>query len=118
MVGLADASERAPDVDGAFAGVPEDATVLVLSHSPDLFPRVPARAALTLSGHTHGGQVDVPRLRRWAIPSRYGDRFAAGHVAEAGRHLFVTRGIGTSRFAVRLRSAPEVVVLRLRPARP
>ena len=47
---------------------------------------VPARIALTLSGNTHGGQVrvlgDSP-----VVPSDYGNRYAYGHVAEAGRHL-------------------------------
>ena len=114
--GLADARERDRDPDLVFEGVPDDATLLVLSHDPDLFPRVPSRAALTLSGHTHGAQVDIPVLRRRVIPSRFGDRYAAGHVVEAGRHLFVTRGVGTSTFPVRFRAPPEVVILRLRPA--
>ena len=44
----------------AAARVPDDAPVLLLSHDPDVFPRVPARVALTLAGHTHGGQVAIP----------------------------------------------------------
>ena len=36
----------------------------LLSHDPDMFPGVPPRVALTLSGHTHGGQVAIPLLRR------------------------------------------------------
>ncbi|HEV2811896.1 MAG TPA: metallophosphoesterase, partial [Solirubrobacteraceae bacterium] len=101
VAGLADATERTPDVPAALADVPEDAALIVLSHDPDLFPRVPARAALTVSGHTHGGQVDIPLLRRRVIPSRFGDRYAAGHVEEDGRHLFVTRGVGTSAWPLR-----------------
>ncbi|MDQ3741960.1 MAG: metallophosphoesterase, partial [Actinomycetota bacterium] len=115
VAGLADATERVPDVPTALAPVPEDAALIVLSHDPDLFPRVPARAALTVSGHTHGGQVDIPIARRSVIPSRFGDRYAAGHVEEDGRHLFVTRGVGTSSWPIRFRSPPEVVVLTLRP---
>jgi predicted MPP superfamily phosphohydrolase len=113
LAGLADASERRPDIGRALSAVPDDAAVVLLSHDPDLFPRVPARVALTLSGHTHGGQVNVPGARgRW-IPSRFGERFADGHVVEDGRHLFVSRGIGTSRLPVRLGAPPEVVLLRL-----
>jgi predicted MPP superfamily phosphohydrolase len=114
VAGLADATERVPDVVAALGAVPQDAALLVLSHDPDLFPRVPARAALTVSGHTHGGQVDIPLVRRWVIPSRFGDRYAAGHVEEDGRHLFVTRGVGTSAWPIRFRSRPEIVVLTLR----
>ena len=115
VAGLADATHRTPDVPAALADVPDDAALIVLSHDPDLFPRVPSRAALTVSGHTHGGQVDIPVVRRGVIPSRFGDRYAAGHVEEDGRHLFVTRGVGTSGWPLRFRSPPEVVLLTLRP---
>jgi predicted MPP superfamily phosphohydrolase len=115
VVGLRDAGERQPDIGGALAAVPPEAAVLVLAHGPDVFPALPGRAALTLAGHTHGGQVDLPLLRRLVVPSRFGARYAAGHVAERGRDLFVTRGVGTSRLPIRLRSRPEVVVLTLRP---
>ena len=114
-VGVADATTRTPtlrDLDALPAGDP----VLVLSHDPDVFPAVPPRGALTLAGHLHGAQVNVPLLRDRAVPSRYGARYRAGHVEEGGRHLFVSRGIGTSRLPVRLFATPEVAVLRLRAA--
>jgi uncharacterized protein len=116
IAGLADPTERVPDVATALAGVPDGAALIVLSHDPDLFPSVPDQAALTVSGHTHGGQVDIPLVRRRVIPSLFGDRYAAGHVEEDGRHLFVTRGVGTSSWPIRFRSPPEVVVLTLRPS--
>ena len=117
VAGLADPYHRDVDIDAALAPVPVDATLLLLSHDPDLFPHVPGRVALTLSGHTHGGQVALPKLRAAWTPSRFGDRYAGGHVVEGGRHLFVGRGIGTSRLPVRLGAPPEIVVLTLRPAR-
>ncbi len=115
VAGLADATERVPDTAAALAAVPEDAALIVLSHDPDLFPSVPAWAALTVSGHTHGGQVSIPVLRPRVTPSLFGDRFSAGHVEEDGRHLFVSRGVGTSWLPLRFGSPPEVVVLTLRP---
>ncbi len=116
VAGLADATERSPDVGRALAAVPADAAVLALTHDPDLFPQIRDRAALTVAGHTHGAQVDLPGLAPHVIPSRFGARFKAGHVVEGGRHLFVTRGVGTSRWPVRLNAPPEVDVLRLEPA--
>jgi predicted MPP superfamily phosphohydrolase len=116
VAGVGDASMRDPDVGQALADVPDGAPAILLSHDPDVFPRVPARVALTVSGHTHGGQVAVPLLRRPFLPSRHGERFARGHVVEDGRHLYVTSGVGTSRWPVRLLAPPEVVVLRLTPA--
>lgn len=114
VAGLADASTRRPDVTRALAAVPDDATVLMLSHDPDVFPRVPERVALTLSGHTHGGQVDLPIVKRSWIPSRFGERYAGGHVVEDGRHLLISRGIGNSTLPVRLGVPPEVVHMTLR----
>jgi predicted MPP superfamily phosphohydrolase len=116
VVGLADARERRPDVAGALAGVPGDRPVIVLSHDPDLFPLIPDRVALTLSGHTHGGQVAVPWLRRPLIPSRFGERYARGHVVEDRRHLYVTSGVGTTGWPVRLLAPSEAVILALTPA--
>ena len=94
--------------------VPDGAPVLVLSHDPDAFPDVPESVSLTLAGHTHGGQVAIPVLRRPAIPSRHGERYARGHVVEDGRHLYVTSGLGTSGLPLRLLAPPEIVVLELR----
>jgi hypothetical protein len=116
VAGLADLRTREPDVAGTLARVPEGAPVIVLSHDPDLFPQIPGRVALTLSGHTHGGQIAIPRIRRRAIPSRFGERFARGHIVEGGRHLYVTSGVGTSGWPVRLLAPAEIVILRLRPA--
>lgn len=116
VAGLADATTRRADVAATLRDVPPERPVLLLSHDPDVFPEVPPRVSLTVAGHTHGGQVDVPLLRRRAIPSRFGDRYASGHVVEGGRHLYVTSGVGTSRWPVRLRRPPEVVVLTLRAA--
>ncbi|HYM59241.1 MAG TPA: metallophosphoesterase [Solirubrobacteraceae bacterium] len=114
VTGVGDHRTRGADVAHALAAVPSNAAVLLLSHDPDVFPDVPARVALTLSGHTHGGQVGVPLLRRRFIPSRFGERYAGGHVEEGGRHLYVTSGVGTSGLPVRLLRPPEVVILRLR----
>ena len=87
--------------------------VLLLAHSPDVFPGVPNDVSLTLAGHTHGGQVDLPVVRDRTIPSRFGGRYRSGLIVEDDRHLFVSPGIGTSRLPVRLLAAPEVSILLL-----
>jgi uncharacterized protein len=113
VAGLADLRRRRPDLPGTLAHVPADAPVILLSHDPDVFPFVPDRVAVTLSGHTHGGQVAIPVLRRAVIPSHYGERYARGHIVEDGRHLYVTSGLGTSGLPLRLLAPPEIVVLEL-----
>lgn len=114
LVGLADLWTRKPDVQGSLTKVTDDTSpVFVLTHNPDIFPEIPERAALTLAGHTHGGQVRLPLFGRPVVPSRYGQRYAAGHVVEDSRHLFVTTGVGTSIIPVRFRVAPEIALLRI-----
>jgi uncharacterized protein len=116
VAGVDDNRYRAPDVERALRDVPDGAPAILLSHDPDLFPRVPARVALTVSGHLHGGQIGVPLVRRPFMPSRFGERYARGHVVEGGRHLYVTAGFGTTGWPVRLLAPPEVVILRLTAA--
>jgi uncharacterized protein len=113
MAGLADLWTRQPDIPATLRDVPPGDPVIVLTHSPDVFPDIPGRVALTLAGHTHGGQVALPLIGRPIVPSAYGQRYAYGLVEERGRLLFVTPGIGTSIIPVRFRVPPEVSVLTL-----
>ncbi len=116
IVGLADAREREPDLSTPFGLVPRSAPLIVLSHNPDLFPRLPARPLLTLAGHTHGAQVNLPIVREKVTPSRYGDRYAGGLARDGKRVMYVSRGIGTAGYPVRLRATPEIVMLRVHVA--
>jgi predicted MPP superfamily phosphohydrolase len=83
-----------------------------MAHEPDVFPTVPARVSLTLSGHTHGGQI---RLFGYSpiVPSRFRNRYAYGHVIEDGRNLIVSGGLGCSIAPIRFGSPPEIVVVEL-----
>jgi predicted MPP superfamily phosphohydrolase len=102
------------DLPGTLARIPDDGTPIVLmAHEPDIFPRVPERVSLTLSGHTHGGQVDLPLIGRLVVPSEYGDRYAYGHVVEENRHLVVSGGLGCSILPIRFGVPPEVVLLEM-----
>jgi predicted MPP superfamily phosphohydrolase len=90
-----------------------DDPVLLMVHEPDIFPRVPERVALTLAGHTHGGQIRLPFIWPHFVPSRYGARYAYGHVVEDDRHLIVSGGLGTSIIPARLGVPPEIVHIEL-----
>ncbi len=90
----------------------DGAPVILLAHEPDIFPEVPARVSLTLAGHTHGGQVRIFGHSP-VVPSKFGNRFAYGHVVEGGRHMIVSGGLGVSGLPVRLGVPPEVVLVEL-----
>jgi predicted MPP superfamily phosphohydrolase len=102
----------ADDLPATLAQITDAAPVILLAHEPDIFATLPARVALTLCGHTHGGQVRVlgysPR-----VPSRFGNRYAYGQVSEGGRELIVSGGLGTSKIPVRFGVPPEIVEVTL-----
>lgn len=94
-----------------------DAPAILLAHEPDVFPGVPDRYALTLSGHTHGGQLKLFG-RTPVVPSRFGRRYVHGHVVEDGRHLIVSAGLGVSTLPARIGVPPEIVLIELGVDRP
>ena len=100
------------DLQGTLAQVSDSAPVVVMAHEPDIFPEMPDRVSLTVSGHTHGGQVNLPGSARF-IPSRYGDRYRYGHIIEDGRNLIVSGGLGCSAVPVRFGVPPEIVIVEL-----
>lgn len=90
---------------------------ILLSHNPDVFP-VAARMGyhLTISGHTHGGQVRVEILRQDLNVARFFTPYVDGLYRKGDASAFVSRGIGTIVLPARIGSAPEVALLRLVPA--
>jgi len=101
------------DLPGTLAQINTEDPVLLMVHEPDIFTRVPDRVALTLAGHTHGGQIRLPLIWPAFVPSEYGARFAYGHVIEDDRHLIVSGGLGTSIIPARLGVPPEIVHVQL-----
>lgn len=114
LVGIDDRMTRHDNAVLALHNVPAKSKALCLTHSPDVFPELPATCVLTIAGHTHGGQVDLPFLGRLIVPSKYGQRYAAGLIHENGKSLFVSTGIGTSIIPVRFGVPPEVTILEIR----
>ncbi len=100
------------DLAGTLAQITDDAPIILMAHEPDIFPQVPSRVSLTLSGHTHGGQV---RLFGYSpvVPSSFGNRYAYGRIVENDRQLVVSGGLGFSIIPLRFGVPPEIVLLEL-----
>jgi predicted MPP superfamily phosphohydrolase len=99
---------------GTEAMIAPGMTNILLSHNPDVFP-VAARQGydLTISGHTHGGQVRVEILHQDLNVARFFTPYVDGLYTDRGRSIFVSRGIGTIGLPARLGAPPEVALLRL-----
>lgn len=102
--------EGIDDLKGTLAQVTDDAPIVLMAHEPDIFPDVPSRVALTLAGHTHGGQVTIAGYAP-IVPSRYGQRFLYGHIVEDGRNMIVSSGLGCSGLPIRFGAPPEIVLV-------
>ena len=95
-------------------GDDDGVTTFVLAHNPDSFPYMPRFVSLTLSGHTHGGEVYFPLIGSFTVPSEFGDRYRKGHIVERGKHLFVSGGVATLSH-LRFCNPPEIIILTIHP---
>jgi len=108
-------SRVAPDVDRTLAGAPNGATIVALAHNPALWPALAQRGvALTLSGHTHWGQLAVPSLG-WSLASPF-LKHAMGAYRDRDSLLYISPGTGYWGIPFRLGAFPEVSLIRLRRA--
>ena len=107
----------APDIDATLAAVEAGGFVVALAHNPVLWPELSARdVPLTLSGHTHHGQLSVPVLD-WSLASVFLEH-AMGPYEVDGSLLYVNPGTNYWGLPFRLGALPEVTVVTLRRGRP
>jgi predicted MPP superfamily phosphohydrolase len=119
LAGVEDVWRGQVDLARALRDRPEAVPAILLAHNPDFFPHArDAGIALTLSGHTHAGQLAVPFLTSRATLSHLVTRWPAGLFREGSSQLFVHAGLGTTGPAIRLGAAPEVVEIELVPDLP
>ena len=107
IAGIQDIVTGYPNLEKALQNTKQP--VILLSHQPDIFPSVSSNVFLTLSGHTHGGQVNIPGIGPVIRPSKYG--YQVGNYKKDGKELIVTQGVGTSVLPFRFNCAPEIVVI-------
>ena len=104
-------------------------SVIMLSHTPDMFPKMPDEITLVLAGHCHGGQIRIPFIGPIFTASRYGNKYVKGWKQEKDGKtikvdlskpiklqkdistLFTTCGIGVSILPFRFNCPPEINVI-------
>jgi len=94
-----------PDLARAIATVPRDLPRVLLCHNPAFFPEAADHVALQLSGHTHGGQINLSHaVTGLVLPHGY----VAGLYPRGDAQLYVNRGFGTAGPPSRIFSPPEI----------
>ncbi|MCA9553355.1 MAG: metallophosphoesterase [Myxococcales bacterium] len=117
IVGVDDARTNNHDLERAFHRVEDPGSALVLSHDPSVADEIAEHGGrLILSGHTHGGQVQVPGLTD-AVGRAVGMPYMGGWYDAAKARLYVNAGLGHSRAGLRVGkgASAEVAVLDLVP---
>ncbi len=97
----------------ALLGERPGSPAVVLTHDPAAFTRLPVGPYLMLCGHTHGGQIQLPFIGPLVNMSDAPLRWTYGHIAEGGRNLYVTSGLGTSGLPLRIGIPPEIAVIEV-----
>lgn len=106
-------TEAAPDLNRTLARVPEGAFTIVLAHNPALWPALAQRGVhLTLSGHTHYGQLSIPWLG-WSLASPFLEH-AMGEHRLGDSLLYINPGTNYWGLPFRIGALPEVTVVTLR----
>lgn len=119
LVAVDDPSQGRDDLSAALDGLPRSADphrpTILLGHAPDIVDRAPPRRfALTLAGHTHGGQLRSSPFKRRTpldvsmIAGGLDSRYARGTLVVNGNPLFVNAGLGVSGVPFRFLSPPQI----------
>jgi predicted MPP superfamily phosphohydrolase len=102
------------DLRRAIRGVPRDAATVLLAHNPRVIHLASRHnVSLVLSGHTHGGQVNLPLLGTVYGRSPERLRYKIGWDRMGATQIYVSRGIGTIVLPWRLRCPAEITHLEL-----
>ncbi|GIN83895.1 putative metallophosphoesterase YkuE [Heyndrickxia sporothermodurans] len=117
LTGIDDVQLGKPDFPKTYRDVPKAAFNILLSHAPDIADTASLYGAdLQLSGHSHGGQVQIPFYGALITPP-YGEKYPEGKYLIDSHHslqLYVNRGLGTTRLPFRFLSVPEITIIKLK----
>jgi predicted MPP superfamily phosphohydrolase len=115
LAGLDDGWSGQPDLDAALDNRPANAIVVLLLHEPDLADQYAhdGRTAVQLSGHSHGGQIRLPRVGAPVLPY-LGRKYDMGLYRVNDMWLYTNRGIGVTNEPFRINCPPEITLFTLK----
>ena len=115
LAGLANSSLKDDTLERMAGEFPEGMVTLLLAHQPQYLEKYAAAGVdLVFSGHAHGGQIRLPLLGGLVAPGQgYFPKYTQGIYRLGDTEMVVSRGIGNSRFPLRLLNRPEVVAVTL-----
>lgn len=116
IIGLPGVSrdDLSADLLANFGQPPAGTTRIVLTHFPDHVKKIASiEPALVLAGHTHGGQWCLPGRRPLFTHDSLQKSQSCGLSQHGMTWLHVSRGLGCSKWNLRIYCPPEMTVIRL-----
>lgn len=112
LVGLDDPFSGRPNLEEALQGVPAGAYTIAMFHAPFYFQTIAGKVNLAFAGHTHGGQIRIPFVKPFWLPSGSWP-YLEGWYEEKHSRMYVNRGVGMSDIPARFLCRPEVTFITL-----
>ncbi len=117
FAGAGDLWEDHQPLDELLGDIPESDCRIVLAHNPDTADTEHTSPVdLMISGHTHGGQVDIPFVGTPVLPVKNKSYSHGLKTSPSGFPVFISRGIGWAVYPIRFNCYPEIAILELVPA--
>jgi len=115
LLGVDDPDSKKDDLPKAMIGAEENIPKILLAHSPDIVDNLRGeKVDLILVGHTHGGQIRIPFVKPFWVPTKNRGKYASGLFEIGNAILYVNRGIGMAALPVRFNCPPEIAVIELK----
>jgi len=114
LAGTGDLWEDHKNLDNILGKVPDSECRIVLAHNPDTADtEYSSRIDLMISGHTHGGQVNIPFIGTPVLPVKNKNYSSGLKLSPRGCKVFISKGIGWAIYPLRFNCYPEIAVLEL-----
>jgi uncharacterized protein len=114
IAGVNDVWAKRDRLDQVLAALPSEGAAILLAHEPDFAEQSAAtgRFDLELSGHSHGGQVKLPFVKRIVPP--LANKYPIGQYKVGNMIQYTNRGVGMSGLPLRFNCRPEITVFTLK----
>jgi uncharacterized protein len=115
IAGVDDYMEGLDDLDLVLSSIPDEGAAILLAHEPDFadLSSQTGRFDLQLSGHSHGGQINLPVVGPPFLPE-HAEKYPQGYYNINGMALYTNRGLGMVHLPLRLNSRPEITLFILK----
>jgi len=116
LLGVDDPDSEKDDLPKAMINTEKNIPKILLAHSPDIIDNLQGeKVDLILVGHTHGGQVVIPFIRSFWVPTKNRGKYASGLFGINDTILYVNRGVGLAPvLPIRFNCPPEIAVIELK----